>query len=245
MTRIATNVPAENDLLCEHCGYTLNGLPSGGRCPECGTPMADSIGTTRVAPAWETANSGRFVAWISTSLAVIFHPTRFYRTLTTRGELGPAARFARWHWMVSAILFGITAYVHSGWDWRTSYPHISLVMTRWMLAGLALFGTFFLLEWVTRLAAKLTNWEATYRGLRLPMQVVRRGMYYHAAHYLPVALMALITVVGYRVLYDLRILSIETLVAYIWVIAGEVIVGAIYLFQTYWIAMRNMMYANR
>jgi hypothetical protein len=126
-----------------------------------------------------------------------------------------------------------------------SYPNISSVMSRWALALTALVATYYLLQWVTLLAAKLTNWEATYRGLRLSMHVVRRGMYYHAAHYLPVALLALITVVGYRLLYDFHVVSIETLVTYIWVLAGEVIVGAIYLFQTYWIAMRNMMYANR
>lgn len=245
MTRIAPTVPSENDLLCEHCGYTLNGLPHDGRCPECGEPVADSLGIGRTEPAWEQTQSRRFAAWVQTSIAIIFHPTHFYRTLTTRGELRPAARFANWHWMLSSILFGITAYVHSGWDWRMSYPNISLVMTRWTLAGLALIGTLFVLPWVTLLAAKLTNWEATYRGLRLPMRVVRRGMYYHAAHYLPVALMALITVVGYRALVDWGVLSVETLVKYIWVLAGEVIVGAIYLFQTYWIAMRNMMYANR
>ena len=26
---------------------------------------------------------------------------------------------------------------------------------------------------------------------------------------------------------------------------GEVVLGAVYLFQTYWIGMRNIMYANR
>ena len=34
-------------------------------------------------------------------------------------------------------------------------------------------------------------------------------------------------------------------VRYLYVLAGEVVVTAIYLFQTYWIGMRNMMYANR
>ena len=32
---------------------------------------------------------------------------------------------------------------------------------------------------------------------------------------------------------------------YLYVLGAEVIVAAAYLFHTYWIAMRNMMYANR
>ena len=32
---------------------------------------------------------------------------------------------------------------------------------------------------------------------------------------------------------------------YLYVICAEVILAAVYLFKTYWIGMRNMMYANR
>ena len=31
---------------------------------------------------------------------------------------------------------------------------------------------------------------------------------------------------------------------YLYALCGEVVVGALYLFRTYWIGMRNMMYAN-
>ena len=115
------------------------------------------------------------------------------------------------------------------------------------LAIFALIGvaTYLLLYGTTLLAARLTHWEATYRGYRLPMNVVKRGLFYHSAHYLPVALVAFFTVVGYRVLVELNILTLATAERYLYVIAGEVVVGAIYLFQTYWIGMRNMMYANR
>lgn len=33
----------EFTLLCERCGYVIEGLDSGGRCPECGTPIVKSI----------------------------------------------------------------------------------------------------------------------------------------------------------------------------------------------------------
>ena len=55
MTRVAPVVPAETDLLCERCGYVLNGLPADGRCPECGTPLDESVNYRRHPPAWERA----------------------------------------------------------------------------------------------------------------------------------------------------------------------------------------------
>ena len=70
-------------------------------------------------------------------------------------------------------------------------------------------------------------------------------MHYHAAHYLPVALVAFATVAGYQWMLERRFVGPETSAKYLYVLCGEVIVGAFYLFHTYWIAMRNMMYANR
>jgi len=59
--------------------------------------------------------------------------------------------------------------------------------------------------------------------------------------------LALATVVGYRLLYRFHVLqlTLATTQGYLYVLSGEVIIGAVYLFQTYWIGMRNMMYANR
>ena len=56
------------------------------------------------------------------------------------------------------------------------------------------------------------------------------------------ALVAFVTVVGYRLTLAH---TPGTATRYLYVLCAEVIVGAAYLFHTYWIAMRNMMYANR
>jgi hypothetical protein len=248
MSRVAPIVPAESDILCEACGYTLNGLPEDGRCPECGKPIAESVDAARMAPAWEHREVHRPAAFVSTTAAVIFKTTAFYRTLATRLNVRPAHTFARLHWILASILLGATGVMHlrlmGGLTYSSGKPYGAPLYILVTLTGIIVIYLF--LSGITWLAAKLTNWEATYRGLRLPISVVLRGMYYHAAHYLPVALLALATVNGYCILrYHGVVGGYKWDERYLYFLGGEIVVAAIYLFQTYWIGMRNMMYANR
>ena len=239
-----------SDILCEGCGYVLNGLPADSRCPECGKPIDESVGHERIAPSWEQSPR-KSSGFLRTTLDVIFAPTQFYRTLAVRGSVDHARRFARVHWWIAAGLFGLTCATHTLWygyimNSMRSPLHEPRVLQLYAGAILVLsVATYFALDGITRLAAKLTNWEATYRGIRLPYDIVLRGMYYHAAHYIPVAIGAFATVIGYQVLLALGWLSYASGTTYLYILAAEVILSAGYLFQTYWIGMRNMMYANR
>src|SRR4051794_39289497 len=133
MSRVASIVPAESDILCEGCGYTLNGLPDDGRCPECGKPVAESVGARRTAPAWEQQTSNRFNAFMATSLAVMLQTTLFYRTLATRLDIRPAKKFAQLHWMIASLMFGFTAYVHSFWYFGSLSPRFWPEWTQWII----------------------------------------------------------------------------------------------------------------
>jgi len=182
--------------------------------------------------------------FIATTLAIILTPKQFYRTLATRGDLHRPLVFARLHWMLSAILMGGALYQHTMWysellGWRGP------VGMAWWLAPISILTIYLLLWGTTRVAAGLTAWEAGYRGYRLPKVVVLRGLYYHAAHYLPVAILAFLTTAGYRWLMHWGVFSYRSASFYLVTLCIEVLVGAGYLFKVYWTGMRNMMYANR
>jgi len=241
MTSAAANIPDDSALLCEYCGYNLTGLPDDGRCPECGRSVVDSLPRWRCPTGWEqvepTGNLGRF---FRTSAAVLFCPRRFYRTLATRFFSPRGRLFGRIYLWIASILFATAAAFHLDWFLKLTGTRFSIYLS-WPLLVVLCDG---FLVGTTHLAVRLTAWEAAYRGLRLPLGVVSRGMYYHAVHYLPVGLLAIATVLGYQWLLHHRYFGPDSGSTYLYVLCGEIILAAGYLFQIYWIAMRNMMYAN-
>jgi hypothetical protein len=166
--------------------------------------------------------------------------------LITRVPNRPSWSFGLIQYASAAVLLGAAAFSHLLWLMRFSMPGVHLSAAIHPALFVALVAVVFVaMVGTTALAARLTHWEATYRGLRLPLAVVRRGLDYHSVHYLPVAIISAITVVGYETLQLRGHISIDHDTTFLYVISAEVIGAAAYLFVTYWIAMRNMMYANR
>ncbi|HEY1340912.1 MAG TPA: hypothetical protein VGF59_25545, partial [Bryobacteraceae bacterium] len=156
-----------------------------------------------------------------------------------------AWRFAEAHWAISAVLLAGALSIHVRWTERF------LLAPRfpggpWVLFALAAPTTYALIWGTTRLAARLTAWEAAYRGIRLPLPAVLRGLYYHAAHYLPVGLVAFLSVAGNWLLVQWKPLVFQgEATRYLFIVSAEVLLAAGYLFKTYWTGMKNTMYANR
>ncbi len=248
MARVVT-IPAETDVLCEGCGYVLNGLPTGANCPECGKPSVESSPTLRQPPLWEQAweQSGRqkrLRAFFATTADLLLTPARFFRTLSIQPSTRASFRFAQIHWACAALLLGTATWAHLSWYIAMGGRQFSTTgRVAFLLAVCA--ATYAALDGTTRLAGWLTKVEAAYRGFRLPLAVVRRGLHYHAAHYLPVALIATATVLGYHLGLSNGWIAPTSGATYLYVLSAEVVIAAGYLFNTYWTAMRNLMYANR
>src|SRR3954469_10939031 len=247
MARVAPAVPEESALLCEKCGYIVNGIPTDSLCPECASPIAESLPINRQPTPWEQRDGSAVNRFVATTLQLLFAPTRFFRLMSSRADLQSSGRFARGHYWISSILFGATAYVHGIWAWPSIW-YSRPIETR-PLYGILMLAVFSaavygMLLITTALAARLTAWEAAYRGLRLPRRVVQRALHYHSAHYLPVAALAFLTVVGHQALIQKYPYIYRFAVRYLYVLCSEVILSAVYLFITYWKGMRNLMYAN-
>jgi len=241
MSRVSIR-SSEQDILCERCGYVLNNLPNEGRCPECGTLIAESSPTRRLPAPWEQDKQPHWRGFLQTTLRVIFTPSSFFRSLAIDVPTDRSGSFATIHCLVASVLFGVAAEAHLAW----LLPLMSYSPAlRWPGGALGAVVAFATLLFVTRVAARLTHWEATYRGLRMPLPVVRRGLRYHTAHYLPVALATCLIVLCFSELREHLLIDPAGELHYLYTLSGAVIISAAYLFHTYWIGMRNLMYANR
>jgi hypothetical protein len=241
MSRVT--LPADSDILCESCGYTLNGLPESGNCPECGQPIAQSrSGDGRSLSEYEIDSNSK--TFRSTSRAILAHPRDFFRRLSVRSNTPEAAAFARRWRVIAAVLFSLALFGHVLWMSQIGifpYPGIVLGIT----AALAVPVILLLMRGVTWLASLLTALEARYWGIRLPLPAVTRALQFHTPHYLPVGIVAVVIVWGYQILLFFDIIGYETGAWYVYTLCGAVVLSAWYLFRTYWIAMRSIMYANR
>src|SRR3954466_9346229 len=74
-------VPDEFDLVCEHCGYSLVGLTSSNRCPECGETF-DPIALPLARVPWLFRKRlGRWNTYRDTVVEIIRRPREFAKEL--------------------------------------------------------------------------------------------------------------------------------------------------------------------
>lgn len=64
----------EYTLLCEKCGYVIEGLDQAGNCPECGKPIVESLPERRIGTPWQQSPS--VGSLVRTWWMTLRHPVR-------------------------------------------------------------------------------------------------------------------------------------------------------------------------
>jgi len=81
----------EYTLLCERCGYVIDGLPEEGVCPECGIGIRESLPANRPGTVWQQKPG--FGSMLTTSMTTLRRPVR---TLDTLAVTPPRLRPLVW-----------------------------------------------------------------------------------------------------------------------------------------------------
>lgn len=234
------DLPAPDDILCEFCGYTLNGLPDTGRCPECGQPIAESTSASpRTLPAWEAVPRPGAAAFFKTTGALLRHSRRFFRHLRLKVDPDRSGGFAQVHILIATLLAGITMHVHYDITQIRMLP-----LSPWLATPLRMILAWIVLELTLPLVILLASWEGRWWGYRLPPAHVRRAIHYAAAGLLPVSVVPLGITLVFKgmMVYDTQF-GLYFL-PYLIVMSSAVVLGGLYLFRIFMNAMRSIRYAN-
>ncbi|MFI4896500.1 MAG: hypothetical protein ACIARR_01600 [Phycisphaerales bacterium JB059] len=93
----------EFTLLCERCGYVIEGLDTGGACPECGKAIAESLPERRVGTAWQAGRSPSSL--VRTWARSVRQPRRTLDLIRIDG--GDGRSLARWTALVALPLWPV------------------------------------------------------------------------------------------------------------------------------------------
>jgi hypothetical protein len=69
----------EHTLLCERCGYVIEGLDTEGKCPECGKPIAESLLGDYPGSPWQ--NNFNWIEIVRSWFLILRHPIQQSRAL--------------------------------------------------------------------------------------------------------------------------------------------------------------------
>lgn len=94
----------EYELLCERCGYSIEGLPRETNCPECGKPVVESVPEARPGTAWQQGPS--FRSWLATIAGSLCSPRATARSVRIEPQ-----RAASLHWTNVTVAAGLVTLV--------------------------------------------------------------------------------------------------------------------------------------
>jgi hypothetical protein len=159
-------------MLCEDCGYRLDGLAAQLACSECGTPIARSLPAARPGSPWQQRPSPR--SFFSTAWLTLRRPGATLRTIA----IDPASTRSLLHLHIALAAIGCTlafesvAFLGHRWEWivpGSVWTDLLAVLDEarpWQRAGFALILTWPALYALTAIEARGLSFFGTRRGWR-------------------------------------------------------------------------------
>jgi hypothetical protein len=152
----------EFELLCEQCGYSIEGL-SAGNCPECGAPVSMSLPRARAGTAWQRSAGLR--AWIRTNTRMLLRPRESLRSMRIEQPRSRALR--RLNITVAAAAYALLPAATAGVQLvRGEAPYVLRELTwpraeaavRWLLVAGTVLGLWLCAAGVLSLLTAIETW---------------------------------------------------------------------------------------
>lgn len=96
----------ESTLLCEACGYVVEGLATDTNCPECGRPIAQSLPERRPGTAYQNRPSLRTI--VTTGLGTLRHPVRTLDEIRFDTDPDEDDSLGVWHAFSTGVVLVVT-----------------------------------------------------------------------------------------------------------------------------------------
>ncbi len=125
----------EYTLLCEKCGYVIEGLDTQGNCPECGKPIAESLPERRVGTPWQQNPS--FGSLVRTWWMTLRHPLRTLDVMCFDDQIA--------HGLLPRTIFVFVIWSSI----LASLPHLMAPMSWDLILGVGIVLVFNLMIWST------------------------------------------------------------------------------------------------
>ena len=140
-----STIPIARPPHCEACGYNLSTIPMESRCPECGEPVAASLGpkARRGVPWQQWRAIGRWLAWWQTTGEAIHRSKTFGRLPQLTSGTTDHRTFIAWHlpmvFAIGAATIPVVYFAIEGGIMFIDVPEAAFTVTT-VVGSLCVFG---------------------------------------------------------------------------------------------------------
>jgi positive regulator of sigma E activity len=230
----------EHTLLCEQCGYVIEGLDTESQCPECGTPIAESLRGDYPGSPWQ--HRFEFSGIVRSWYLILRRPLRQARALRVNQHESLAMT-----WLVNflgailitpaTIIFLIAISIDSGF-----FANNVIMVLAYTLVAM---GYWILASSYASLASPRVQLIARWRHQRLTLPAARTAVAYASIGLTlaPIIISASLVLISGLVVLDADTPIVAQVLSLVWLLSFPA--SVVYFEVLLWIACRRLRYRNR